>query len=74
MPAAMMVNELQNYPVEERVAFADAVLRTLNPIDAAVQVERHHVAGRRRDEILSGAVRPIPASEVLSEAYARARA
>ena len=33
----MMMNEVQNYPVEERVALADAVLQTLNPVDTAVQ-------------------------------------
>ena len=72
MPVAMMMNEVQNYAVDERVAFADAVLQTLNPVDAAVQEKWLHVAERRRREILSGAVRPIPISEVMSEAYARA--
>ena len=33
MPVAMMMNEVQNYPVDERVALADAVLQTLNPVD-----------------------------------------
>ena len=68
----MMINEVQKYPVEERVAFADAVLQPLNTVDAAVQGKWHHVAERRRGEVLSGAVGPIPTSEVLSEAYARA--
>jgi len=74
MPVAMMMNEVQNYPVDERVALADAVLQTLNPVDAAVQEKWLHVAARRRGEILSGTVRPIPTAEVLSEAYARAMA
>mgnify|MGYP002627261053 FL=1 len=74
MPVATMLNEVQNYPVDERVAFADAVLQTLNPIDPAIQEAWLQVAGRRRGEILSGSVRPIPTSEVLSEAYARALA
>ena len=74
MPVATMLNEVQNYPVEERVAFADAVLQTLNPIDSAIQETWLQVADRRRGEILSGSVRPIPTSEVLSEAYARALA
>ena len=72
MPVAMMMNEVQNYPVDERVALADAVLQTLNPVDLAVQEKWLQVADRRRSEILSGEVRPIPTSEVLSEAYARA--
>ena len=74
MPVAMMMNEVQNYPVDERVAFADAVLQTLNPVDVAVQEKWLRVAEGRRCEIMSGAVRPIPTSEVLSEAYARAMA
>ena len=40
----------------------------------AIQEKWLQVADRRRGEILSGAVRPIPTSEVLSEAYARAMA
>ena len=64
MPVAMMMNEVQNYPVDERVALADAVLQTLNPVDLAVQEKWLQVADRRRSEILSGEVRPIPTSEV----------
>lgn len=74
MPVATMLNEVQNYPVDERVAFADAVLQTLNPIDPAIQEKWLQVADKRRGEILSGSVRPIPTSQVLSEAYARALA
>ena len=74
MSVATMLNEVQNCPVDERVAFADAVLQTLNPIDPAIQEAWLQVADRRRGEILSGSVRPIPTSEVLSEAYARALA
>ena len=74
MPVAMMINEVQNYPVDERVVLADAVLQTLNPVDPVVQEKWLQVAARRRGEILSGEVRPIPTSEVLSEAYARATA
>ena len=74
MPVAMLMNEVQNYPVDERVAFADAVLQTLNPVDPAIQEKWLQVADRRRGEILSGSVRPILTSEVLSEAYARAMA
>ena len=74
MPVAMMINEVQNYPVDVRVKFVDAVLQTLNPVDLAVQGKWLQVADRRRGEILSGEVRPVPTSEVLSEAYARAMA
>ena len=74
MPIAMMMNEVQNYPVDARVALADAVLQTLNPVDPTVQEKWLQVAERRRGEILSGEVHSIPTSEVLSEAYARAMA
>ena len=74
MPVATILNEVQNYPIDERVAFADAVLQTLNPIDPAIQEKWLQVADRRRGEILSGSVRPVPTTEVLSEAYARALA
>ena len=74
MPVAMMINEVQNYPVNERVMLADVVLQTLNPVDHAVQEKWLQVADRRRGEILSGEVCPVPTSEVLSEAYARATA
>ena len=72
MPLATMMNEVQDYPVEQRAALADAVLQTLNPVDPAVQEAWLETASRRRDEILSGAVRPLPADEVLAEARALA--
>lgn len=72
MPIATMMNEVQDYPVEERVALADAVLQTLNPVDSAVQAEWLATAIRRRGEILSGTVHPLATDEVLAEARARA--
>ena len=72
MPLATMMNEVQDYPVEQRAALADAVLQTLNPVDPAVQAAWLETASRRRDEILSGSVRPLPADEVLAEARALA--
>ena len=70
MPLATMMNEVQDYPVEQRAALADAVLQTLNPVDPAVQAAWLETASRRRGEILSGSVRPLPADEVLAEARA----
>lgn len=72
MPLATMMNEVQDYPVEQRAALADAVLQTLNPVDSAVQAAWLETASRRRGEILSGSVRPLPADEVLAEARALA--
>ncbi len=70
MPLATMMNEVQDYPVEQRAALADAVLQTLNPVDPAIQAAWLETASRRRGEILSGAVRSLPADEVLAEARA----
>ena len=72
MPLATMMNEVQDYPVEQRAALADAVLQTLNPVDPAIQAAWLETASRRRGEILSGTVRPLPADEVLAEARALA--
>ena len=72
MPLATMMNEVQDYPVEQRAALADAVLQTLNPVDPAVQAAWLETASRRRGEMLSGSVRPLPADEVLAEARALA--
>ena len=72
MPLSKMMNEVQDYPAEERAALADAVLQTLNPIDPAAQAEWLETAVRRRGEILSRSVHPIPVEEVLAEAHARA--
>ena len=72
MPIAMIMDEVRSRPVEERAVFADAILQTLNPVDDSLQRKWLNVAEKRRAEILSGAIRPIPTSEVLSEAYARA--
>ena len=43
----LLMNEVQNYPVDERVVLADAVLQTLNPVDPAVQEKWLEVADRR---------------------------
>ena len=74
MQVATIMDEVRSRPVEERAVFADAILQTLNPVDASLQKKWLDVAEKRRSEILSGTVRPIPTSKVLSEAYARAMA
>lgn len=49
MPISTMMNEVLDYPAEERAEWLET-------------------AARRRDELLSGAVRAIPVEEVLAEA------
>ena len=73
MPLATMMDEVQDYPVEHRAALADAVLQTLNPVDPAIQAAWLETASRCRGEILSGAVRSLPADEVLAEARTAGR-
>ena len=72
MPIATVMNEVQDYPAEERAALADAVLQTLNPVDSAAQAEWRETAERRRGELLSGTVPALPLAEVLAEARTRA--
>lgn len=72
MPIATIVDEVQNYPIEKRVAIADAVMQTLNQIDANTQTEWSRIAIKRRAEIMDGKVSPIATSEILEEAYSRA--
>ncbi len=74
MPIVKMINEVCNYPVDERVALADAVLQTLNPVTPSVQAKWLAVADRRRGEMLLGTATPIATEDVLAEAYARATA
>ncbi|MBO6028211.1 MAG: addiction module protein [Bacteroidales bacterium] len=72
MPIATVMNEVQDYPAEERAALADAVLQTLNPVDSVAQAEWLATAERRRGKLLSGAVHALPLEKVLAEARARA--
>lgn len=53
-------------PVEERVPIIDSLLRTINPVDPAIDREWVAVARCRLEEIRSGAVVPVPGDVVFS--------
>ena len=73
MSATMMLNEVREFPIDERVKFVDAVLRTIYPVDDGVEAKWIEVANRRKAEILLGSVATIPSDEIFKEAYALAR-
>lgn len=60
-----IIREATELPVEERARVIDSLLRTLNPPKPEIDREWVQVANRRLAELRSGAVRPIPVSEVL---------
>lgn len=59
-----IIREAAKLPVEERARVIDSLLRTLNPSNPAIDREWVQVANSRLAELRSGAVRPIPISEV----------
>ena len=73
MSATMMLNEVREFPIDERVKFVDAVLRTIHSADDGVEAKWIEVANRRKAEIMLGRVETIPSDEVFKEAYALAR-
>ena len=74
MPMAQLIDKVRDYPIEDRVVFADAVLQSINPIDPEVERKWIDLAQRRRGEYLTGRVEPISSEEVFAEARVRSRA
>ena len=68
MPAAMMLEQIASYPVEDRIMMADAIIESLNGIDPDVDAAWSAVARRRMRELRSGKVRGVPVSSVFSRA------
>ena len=68
MPAAMMLEQIASYPVEDRVMMADAIIESLNGIDPDVDAAWGAIARRRMRELRSGKVRGVPVSSVFSRA------
>ena len=62
-----IIEEAESLPVEERAIVIDSLLRSLNPISVEIDREWVDVAKRRLSELRSGAVKPIPGSEVLTK-------
>ena len=69
MPAAMMVKQIENYPVEDRVMMADAITASLNGVRPEYEEAWADVAELRLAELRLGKVKGVAGSEV----FARAR-
>ena len=69
MPVAMMVKQVENYPVEDRVMMADAIIASLNGVRPEYEEAWADVAELRLAELRLGKVRGIAGSDV----FARAR-
>ena len=72
MPMMNLIERIKDYPIEDRVVFADAILQTINPVDPQVERKWIDLAQRRRGEYLMGSVTPISSKDVFAEARARA--
>jgi len=63
--------EAESLPLEERVALADSILRTLNRPDPVMDERWLTVAKRRLEELRSGRVQAVDGDEVFSKANER---
>lgn len=62
-----IIKEAESLPVEERAMVIDSLLRSLNPPSIEIDKEWVKVAKRRRAELRSGKVKPIPGNEVFGK-------
>ena len=69
MPVAMMVKQIENYPVEDRVMMADAIIASLNGVRPEYEEAWADVAELRLAELRLGKVKGVPGADV----FARAR-
>ena len=69
MPVAMMVKQIENYPVEDRVMMADAIIASLNGVRPEFEEAWADVAELRLAELRLGKVKGVAGAEV----FARAR-
>lgn len=66
MPStADIIRDAEALPVEERVLIVDTLLRTLHPPDPDMDRLWAAAAKRRRDELRSGKVAPVPGGMAL---------
>ena len=64
MPATMMLKEIANYPVEDRIMMADAIIESLNGSNPEIDAAWNAVSRRRLGELRTGKVKGIPAATV----------
>ena len=69
MPAATMIRQIENYPIEDRVMMADAIIASLNGVRPEYEEAWADVAELRLAELRLGKVKGVAGSE----AFARAR-
>lgn len=69
MSVAMMVKQIENYPVEDRVMMADAIIASLNGVRPEYEEAWVDVAELRLAELRLGKVKGVAGADV----FARAR-
>ena len=68
MPVAMMVKQIVNYPVEDRVMMADAIIASLNGVRPEYEEAWADVAELRLAELRLGKVKGVAGSDVFAQA------
>ena len=71
MTTKKIIEEALSLPVEERALIADSLLRSLNMPDTGIDAKWTEVAKRRRHELRSGKVKPVPGDVVFDRALNR---
>ncbi len=64
-----LLREIVSLPVEKRAQLADAVLRSLNPLEAENEKKWGEVAKQRLADFRSGKVTAVPGQEVFDEIW-----
>ena len=71
MPMAQLIDVVKDYPIEDRVVVADAILQSICPVDPEVESRWLSVVRRRRAEYRAGRVKTVSSDEVFAEAFKR---
>lgn len=66
-----LIDEASALPVDERALVVEALLKSLNPIEANIDEKWVQVAESRLDELDSGSVNPVPGDEVFRKIRSR---
>ncbi len=66
-----LIDQIADLPVEERVLIADAVLRSLNPVDSVLESKWAAVAQNRLSQFRLGEVKAVPGQQILREIQQR---
>jgi putative addiction module component (TIGR02574 family) len=66
-----LIDEATSLPIDERILVVDALLKTINSPNQAVDSTWANTARQRLDALRSGAVRGVPAEEVFARIRGR---